>query len=159
MRARSQRAWLIAVAGVLLAGAAFLVFSSLGDNLNYVRTPTQMTEETVSVGTRVRVGGLVGVDSIEHGQGSLLKFAITDGVNDVFVSYDGLTPDLFEEGQGMVAEGVVQPDGTVMASRLVARHDENYMPKEVYDSLKAAGGLEAESASTYHVEQNKDAAE
>ena len=159
MRARSQRAWLIAVAGALLAGAAALVFSSLGDNLNYTRTPTEMVEGSVSPGTRVRVGGLVGVDSIVRDQGSTTLFAITDGVYDVNVSYDGLTPDLFEEGQGIVAEGVVLADGSVSATRLVARHDENYMPKEAYDALKEAGGDAAEDASSYHVNQNKAAAE
>ena len=149
MRARSQRAWLIAIAGALLAGAAVLVFNSLGDNLNYTRTPTNMVQDSVPAGTRVRVGGLVGVDSILNGEGAMVHFAITDGTYDVNVSYDGLPPDLFDEGQGIVAEGVVLPDGSVKASRLVARHDENYMPKEAYDALKDAGGEDAAHAAMY----------
>ena len=79
----------------------------------------------------------------------MVHFAITDGTYDVNVSYDGLPPDLFDEGQGIVAEGVVLPDGSVKASRLVARHDENYMPKEAYDALKDAGGEDAARAAMY----------
>lgn len=149
MRARSQRAWLIGVAGVLLVGAVALVMSALGDNASYSRTPTEVvTENIVKVGERIRIGGLVGVDSIAQ-DGALVKFEITDGEFGVNVVYDGLTPDLFEEGQGIVAEGVYQADGSVVASRLVARHDESYMPKEAYEALKAAGGEDAVKASTY----------
>ncbi|MFC7290875.1 cytochrome c maturation protein CcmE [Hirschia litorea] len=150
MRARSQRAWLIAVAGVLLVGAVALVMSALGDNASYSRTPTEvMTGNIVSTGERVRIGGLVGVDSIKRGPNAIIKFAITDGTNDVFVTYDDLPPDLFEEGQGIVAEGIIQADGSLKATRLVARHDESYMPKEAYDALKAAGGETAVRASMY----------
>lgn len=153
MRARSQRAWLIAVAGVLLVGAVVLVMSALGDNASYSRTPTEVvTGNIVTVGERVRIGGLVGVDSVERGPGALIKFAITDGEHDVNVSFDELPPDLFEEGQGIVAEGVIQVDGSLKATRLVARHDESYMPKEAYDALKAAGGEAAAEVSKYNDE-------
>ena len=150
MRARSQRAWLIGVAGLLSAGAAVLVFSALGDSVSYSRTPTQIITGTdVTVGDRVRIGGLVGVGSIERGPGALLKFVITDGNHDVRVTYDDLPPDLFDEGQGIVAEGVMGPDGALKATRLVARHDESYMPKEAYEALKEAGGEEAAKAAMY----------
>jgi len=150
MRARSQRAWLIAVAGVLLVGAVTLVMSALGDNASYSRTPTEIvTGNIVSIGERVRIGGLVGTDSVERGPGALIKFEITDGEYGVDVTYDDLPPDLFEEGQGIVAEGVYQPDGSLKATRLVARHDESYMPKEAYDALKAAGGEAAVEAAKY----------
>ena len=150
MRARSQRAWLIAVAGVLLAGAVTLVMSALGDNASYSRTPTEVVNgNVVSVGERIRIGGLVGTDSVKRGPGTLIKFEITDGEYGVNVSYDDLPPDLFEEGQGIVAEGIMQPDGSIQATRLVARHDESYMPKEAYEALKAAGGEAAVDAAKY----------
>ncbi|ACT58965.1 cytochrome c maturation protein CcmE [Hirschia baltica] len=153
MRARSQRAWLIGVAGVLLVGAVALVMSALGDNASYSRTPTEIvTGNVVTVGERVRIGGLVGVDSIERGPGTLIKFEITDGEYGVNVAYDDLPPDLFEEGQGIVAEGIIQVDGSLQATRLVARHDESYMPKEAYDALKAAGGEAAAKAAQYNDE-------
>ncbi len=148
MRARSQRAWLIAVAGVLLIGAAVLVFSALGDTVAYSRSPTQVIEDNVRAGSRLRVGGLVGVDSIRQ-EGVNLKFEITDGINDLRVTYDDIAPDLFDEGQGIVAEGVLGPDGVLKATRLVARHDENYMPKEAYDALKEAGGEAAVREAQY----------
>lgn len=148
MRARSQRAWLIAVAGVLLIGAVALVFSALGENVSYSRSPTQVVEESIRPGTRVRVGGLVGVDSIQR-NGINLAFDITDGMHDLRVRYDQIPPDLFDEGQGIVAEGVIAADGVLDASRLVARHDENYMPKEAYDALKEAGGEDAARAAMY----------
>ena len=152
MRARSQRAWLIGIAGILLTGAAWLVFTSLGSSLNYTRSPTQLSEEGITPGTRVRIGGLVGVDSISQ-SGAVISFAVTDGMNEVNVRYDGLPPDLFEEGQGIVAEGLVEADGSVTATRLVARHDENYMPKEAYDALKEAGGEDAVRAASYEAAQ------
>ncbi len=150
MRARSQRAWLIGVAGLLLVGAATLVFSALGDNVAYSRSPTQVVTGTdISPGDRLRVGGLVGVDSIQHADDGEVSFEVTDGEHSVFVRYTGLTPDLFEEGQGIVAEGVYGADGWLEATRLLARHDESYMPKEAYEALKAAGGEAAVGASSY----------
>ena len=149
MRARAQRAWLIGGAGVLLAGAAALVFFALGDTVSYSRTPSQIVKDGVEAGTRLRIGGLVGVDSIKRGPGTLLSFDITDGVHDVSVRFSDIPPDLFEEGQGIVAEGVLEPDGVLAANRLVARHDENYMPKEAYEAIKAAGGKDAADAARY----------
>jgi cytochrome c-type biogenesis protein CcmE len=138
------------VSGALLAGAAALVVSSLGDNASYSRSPSEIVVGGEGKpGDRLRIGGLVGVDSISQLEGATIQFEITDGEHGVWVTYDDLTPDLFEEGQGIVAEGVLQSNGVLKASRLVARHDESYMPKEAYDALKAAGGDAAVDASTY----------
>ncbi|MBI1339541.1 cytochrome c maturation protein CcmE [bacterium] len=150
MRARSQRLWLIATAGVLLAGATALALTALQDSVAYFYAPSELVaKDAHKEGTRVRVGGLVEAGSIERREGAEVRFKITDGANAVPVTFSQLLPDLFEEGQGVVAEGRLDPSGLLVAERVLARHDENYMPKEVYDALRKAAPANGESPAGY----------
>jgi len=139
MTRKQRRLTLIAAAGVVLAGAAALVLFALGDQIVFFRTPTEIAERQVPPGERVRLGGLVEDGSVDRSAGETVRFAVTDTVNRVPVVYVGILPDLFREGQGVVAEGVIEADGTFRADTVLAKHDENYMPKEVADALKAQG--------------------
>ncbi|ORE96127.1 CcmE/CycJ protein [Stappia sp. 22II-S9-Z10] len=146
---KARRLALIAVAGLAIAGAAALVLVGLGDRITYAATPTELKDEVHPAGVRVRLGGLVEDGSLVRGADGDVAFAVTDTVNRVPVRYTGILPDLFREGQGVVTEGVMDPSGTLMADTVLARHDENYMPKEVVDSLKAQGRWkEGEGART-----------
>jgi cytochrome c-type biogenesis protein CcmE len=139
MRARSQRLWLIVVAGLLIAGATALAATAFRDAAAFFYAPSDIVGEGGAVpGTRARVGGLVEEGSITRGQGAEVRFRITDGVHAVPVTFDELLPDLFEEGQGVVAEGRFDASGLLVADRVLARHDENYMPKEAYEALRRA---------------------
>ncbi|MEM6626836.1 MAG: cytochrome c maturation protein CcmE [Pseudomonadota bacterium] len=150
MRARSQRVWLIAVAGVLLAGATALTLTALRDTVTYFYGPSEIVEKSVAApGVKARIGGLVGVDSIAQAENAVTKFDITDGVHIVPVLTREPLPDLFEEGQGVVVEGAFGANGVFEASRVLARHDENYMPREVYDALREAGGEAAVNEALY----------
>ncbi|MCF3935090.1 cytochrome c maturation protein CcmE [Acuticoccus sp. M5D2P5] len=136
---KARRLVLIGTAGGALALAAALVFFALGDRITYAPTPTELAEGHVEAGTRIRLGGLVEEGSVERGADGAVSFAVTDTVNRVAVTYVGILPDLFREGQGVVAEGIFEPSGHLAADTVLARHDETYMPKEVVDSLKAQG--------------------
>jgi cytochrome c-type biogenesis protein CcmE len=95
--------------------------------------------KNVEPGTRMRLGGLVADGSVIRGQGEEVGFTVTDTDNEIKVSYIGILPDLFREGQGVIAEGVLEPGGNFKADTVLAKHDENYMPREVADALKAKG--------------------
>ena len=140
MRKRSQRLWLIVTAAVLAAGGLGLAAVALQDTVAFAVTPSQVAERSIDrPGRSVRVGGLVEEGSIRHVDSDLL-FRITDGVAATEVTFNGIPPDLFNEGQGVVAIGKFDGDGRLMADKILARHDENYMPKEAYDSLRKAAG-------------------
>jgi cytochrome c-type biogenesis protein CcmE len=139
MNRKQRRLALIGAAGAVLASAVGLVLFALGDQIVFFRTPTELAEGKVPAGDRVRIGGLVETGSVVRGGDHTVTFAVTDTANAVTVTYTGLLPDLFREGQGVVAEGVVTPDGHLTADTVLAKHDENYMPKEVADALKAQG--------------------
>lgn len=136
---KGRRLVLLAVAGAALACAAGLVFYALGDRITYAPTPTELVSGSHPVGTRVRLGGLVETGSLARGADGLVTFAVTDTANRVPVAYVGILPDLFREGQGVVTEGILLADGSVDADTVLARHDEQYMPSEVVDALKAQG--------------------
>jgi cytochrome c-type biogenesis protein CcmE len=137
MRKRSQRLWLIGAAGALAVGAIALAATALQDTVAFFYAPSDLIEKNVIVeGKSARVGGLVEVGSETHGAGGELLFRITDNKHAVPVVFDGIPPDLFREGQGVVAEGKFDAQGRLVASRVLAKHDENYMPKEVYDALR-----------------------
>ncbi|WMS41646.1 cytochrome c maturation protein CcmE [Acuticoccus sp. MNP-M23] len=136
---KTRRLSLIALAGVALGGAAALVFYALSDRITYAPTPTELASGSHAVGTRVRLGGLVEVGSLQRGADGLVSFAVTDTANRIPVTYVGLLPDLFREGQGVVTEGVMTAGGVLDADTVLAKHDERYMPKEVVNSLKAQG--------------------
>ena len=147
MRKRSQRLWMIGAAGVLVAGALALGATALRDTVSYFYAPSDLAEQgVIKPGLAARIGGLVEEDSIRSGEDGAVVFRVTDGVHAVPVSYHGLLPDLFEEGQGVVAEGEFDAQGQLVAKRVLARHDENYMPKEVYDALRN----KAEGAEDYN---------
>lgn len=123
-----------------LGTAIGLSLFALSNNIDLFFTPTQVAAGEVTPGQRIRVGGMVKEGSVEHNQDILeVSFITTDYNHDVRVHYAGILPDLFREGQGIVAEGSMSPDGTFIASRVLAKHDENYMSVEVKAALDAAG--------------------
>ena len=140
MTRKQQRLGLLALGMAALAGATALVLVAFNDNLVFFYSPTELKAKTGAEDRRMRIGGLVEAQSLSRaGDGRSVSFRITDGQNAVAVLYQGLLPDLFREGQGAVAEGKLRPDGVFAASSVLAKHDENYMPREVVDALKKSG--------------------
>jgi cytochrome c-type biogenesis protein CcmE len=136
---RKQRRLVLIGSGLAVLGlAAALVLTALRDTIVFFNSPTDVVEKQIKPGTRIRVGGLVKPGSIERGANLLVRFEVTDGNKELPVAYTGILPDLFREGQGVVAEGVLEP-GVFRADTVLAKHDENYMPKEVADALKKQG--------------------
>lgn len=122
-----------------LSLAIGLSLYALSTNIDLFFTPTQVAAGEVPAGQRIRVGGMVKEGSVEHNQSNLeVSFVTTDYSHDVRVYYSGILPDLFREGQGIVAEGSLSPEGVFVASRVLAKHDENYMSVEVKAALDAA---------------------
>ena len=138
---------LIAVIVIIIGvGAAAVVAKiALNENMLYFISPTDVEEQQLPAGKRFRLGGLVAGGSLSRASDSLaVTFIVTDGAESVDVSYDGILPDLFREGQGIIAIGVLSPDGHFEADEVLAKHDENYMPPEVADALEKAGHPGAE---------------
>jgi cytochrome c-type biogenesis protein CcmE len=136
---RKRRRLVFVLAGlVLLGGAAAITLSVLSDNLVFFYSPTDLVTKQVRDGRRLRIGGLVAEGSVHRAAGTV-TFDVTDKVHQVAVSYSGQLPDLFREGQGVVVEGVREANGGILASTVLAKHDERYMPPEVVDALKRAG--------------------
>jgi cytochrome c-type biogenesis protein CcmE len=129
---------MIAAAGVVLALAAVLTFTGLRDSVVYFVAPSELAEKA-QAGRRVRLGGLVVDGTLRRDPDGATRFAVTDGAVQVQVRYDGVLPDLFREGQGVVAEGVWTPGQAFEAERVLAKHDETYMPREVAEALKQRG--------------------
>lgn len=146
MTRKQKRLTLIAAAGSVLAVAVGLVLFALSDQIVFFRTPTDLAEGRVPAGERVRLGGLVVDGSVVRSVDDAVRFSVTDTANDVPVTYVGILPDLFREGQGVVTEGVFGPDGLFRADTVLAKHDETYMPKEVADALKAQGVWQGDAA-------------
>jgi cytochrome c-type biogenesis protein CcmE len=139
MTRKQRRLTLIGSALGVLAVAVALVLFALKDSIVFFNSPTDVVEKHVAPGTRIRIGGLVKEGSVQRGEGLAVRFAVTDGKSTVAVAYQGLLPDLFREGQGIVAEGALDGAGTFKADSVLAKHDETYMPKEVADALKKQG--------------------
>ena len=140
MTRKQQRLGLLALGMAALGGAAALVLVAFNDNLVFFYSPSDLKAKAVATERRIRIGGLVEAQSLSRAaDGRDVSFRITDGANDIAVVYQGLLPDLFREGQGAVAEGKLRPDGVFAASSVLAKHDENYMPREVVDALKKSG--------------------
>ena len=139
MTRKQKRLSVIAGALAFLGAATALTFYALGQRTSYFYMPSDLAAATVEPGQRIRLGGLVEKGSVSRGQDTSVAFAITDTTNSVKVVYDGILPDLFREEQGVVTEGVIDATGTFHADSVLAKHDENYMPKEVADSLKEKG--------------------
>jgi cytochrome c-type biogenesis protein CcmE len=137
----------LAFAGALLLSgvfAAVLVVFALRDNVLFFYSPSDLATRPVPAGQSFRIGGLVENGSVVREQGLNVRFVVTDGKNSVPVRYSGVLPDLFREGQGVVALGTREPDGTFAAREVLAKHDETYMPPEVVDALKRSGHWEQE---------------
>lgn len=146
MRRKSRR--LALIAGALGVGgvAAGLVLFALQDSVVFFYAPAELVAKAPAPGTRLRIGGLVERGSVAHTGPSTISFAVTDTKASVKVSYTGLLPDLFREGQGVVAEGVVDAPGSFRAESVLAKHDETYMPRNVADALKKNGEWRGEGA-------------
>jgi cytochrome c-type biogenesis protein CcmE len=145
MTRRQRRLVLIGSALGVLALAVGLVLSALKDSIVFFNSPTDVVEKHVAPGARIRLGGLVKTGSVVRGDNLAVRFEVTDGKNSIPVSYQGLLPDLFREGQGVVTEGTLQASGAFKADSVLAKHDERYMPKEVADALKKSGHWKEES--------------
>jgi cytochrome c-type biogenesis protein CcmE len=139
MTRKQRRLVLIGSSLGVLAIAAALVLSALRESIVFFNSPTDVAEKHPAPGARLRVGGLVKPGSLQRGDNLLVRFAVTDGKTDIAVRYQGIVPDLFREGQGVVAEGRLASDGTFAADTVLAKHDERYMPREVVDALKKSG--------------------
>ncbi len=136
---KQRRLTLIGAAGALLCLAAGLVLFAMRDTIVFFYGPTEIAEKGVQPGTRMRLGGLVETGSVQRKGGQRVTFAVTDGKNAIKVAYEGLLPDLFREGQGVVTEGVYEGASRFKADSVLAKHDETYMPREVADTLKKQG--------------------
>jgi cytochrome c-type biogenesis protein CcmE len=143
---KQKRLAVIAGLGAVLALAATLIFVALRDQIVFFYSPSEVKERAVAAGTPIRLGGLVKDGSIVQ-TGETNDFVVTDGETEMTVRYVGLLPDLFRDGQGVVAEGTIGADGVFAATNVLAKHDENYMPKEVVEALKARGEWQREGGS------------
>jgi cytochrome c-type biogenesis protein CcmE len=144
MTRKQRRLTLIGTAVGVLALALGLVLYAIRDSIVFFHAPSGIQANAVQPGTRFRLGGLVREGSVKRGDAQLVTFEVTDGTGTVPVRYQGLLPDLFREGQGVVAEGVLEASGVFRADAVLARHDENYMPREVADALKKQGHWQGE---------------
>jgi len=141
MTRKQRRLILIGSSLGVLAIAAALVLSAMSESIVFFNSPTDIVEKHIAPGTRIRVGGLVKPGSVQRGENLNIRFEVTDGKHDVSVRYQGIVPDLFREGQGVVTEGKLESGG-ILADMVLAKHDERYMPREVSDALKKAGRWE-----------------
>ena len=140
MTAKQRRRIAFAAALVLAsAGAAALILFALKDNVLYFYSPSDVATKHIAAGVAFRIGGLVEQHSVRHGVGADVSFRVTDGKAAIPVSYHGVLPALFREGQGVVALGALNDGGTFAATEVLAKHDERYMPPEVVDALKRSG--------------------
>lgn len=137
---RKQKRLAVVLGGMsFIIVAVFLVMFAFSQSVAYFYMPADLDKNPVGPGTRIRLGGLVAEGSVKRGQGSTVQFTVTDGTGNVPVSYTGILPDLFREGQGVVTEGTFDASHHFVADSVLAKHDENYMPKEVADRLKKDG--------------------
>ncbi len=140
MTPKRKRLWLVVGSLAVLGFAATLVLTALNDNIVFFYSPTQIAEKKIPPERRFRMGGLVEAGSVKKSaDGQETRFRVTDTHKTVDVVYRGLLPDLFREGQGVVAEGSLGADGVFVAREVLAKHDENYMPPEVAKAIKDAG--------------------
>jgi cytochrome c-type biogenesis protein CcmE len=137
MTRKKKRLALIVTALALVGVAVSLILFALRDNIVFFYAPSEVAAKALSPGTRLRIGGLVKQGSVAR-DGERIHFVVTDGKDEIGVTYSGALPDLFREGQGVVAEGKLGKDG-LAASNILAKHDERYMPREVVDALKKSG--------------------
>ena len=139
MTRKQRRLVLIGSAVAVLGVAVALVLTALKDSIVFFNSPTDLVEKHVGPGARIRLGGLVKSGSVVRSDNLQVRFEVTDGKSSIQVAYQGLLPDLFREGQGVVTEGALDSAGLFKADSVLAKHDEKYMPKEVADALKKQG--------------------
>ena len=140
MKPRHRRLAWIALGLAALGVAVALVLNAFQSNLVFFFTPTQIANGEAPAGRTFRLGGLVEAGSVKRdGDGTTVRFRVTDSAKTIDVTFKGILPDLFSEGRGVVAQGMVQPDGSFVASEVLAKHDENYMPPEAAEALRQAG--------------------
>lgn len=140
MTRKRRRLYLLTVCLLLLGAATALVLTAFEDNLVFFYSPTDLAAKELRPGERIRLGGLVEEESLVRQEGSAtVTFRITDLTRSVLVTYTGLLPDLFREGQGVVTQGALRSDGIFEAQEVLAKHDENYMPPEVEEALRRSG--------------------
>ncbi|MCJ8053372.1 cytochrome c maturation protein CcmE [Shinella curvata] len=137
---RKQKRLAVIGGGVaFLVAAVLLVMFAFSQSIAYFYVPGDLAKANLEPGTRIRLGGLVEAGTVKRDEGSTVTFTVTDTLATVPVTYTGILPDLFREGQGVVAEGAFGMDGLFVADTVLAKHDETYMPKDVADRLKAQG--------------------
>ncbi len=152
MTRKRRRVWILVLCAIGLVSATALTLTAFQDNLVFFRSPSDIAAERPGPDRAFRLGGLVEAGSVEReatasGQRPSVRFRVTDGANTIQVTYQGVLPDLFREGQGVVTLGRLGPDGVFHASEVLARHDETYMPPEVADALKRAGHWQPEQGT------------
>lgn len=144
MTRKKRRLMLIGSAMAVLGVALGLVLFAMRDTIVFFYGPSELAAKNIQAGSRLRIGGLVKEGTLERAAGQNIRFVITDTSANVNVAFSGLLPDLFREGQGVVAEGVLQADRSFVADKVLAKHDERYMPREVADALKKQGVWQGE---------------
>lgn len=148
MTRKQRRVILIGTSLGVLALAVGLVLVALRDSIVFFYSPSDVEKLEITTGQRFRLGGLVEDGSVMRGEGTAIRFKITDKAKTLPVTYVGVLPDLFREGQGVIAEGVLDAEGTFQADTVLAKHDENYMPPEVAAKLKEAGVWQGDEADS-----------
>lgn len=138
MKPKRRRLVFVAAGLAVLGAAAALVLNAFQDSIVFFLSPSELAEKPAPPGRAIRLGGLVEQGSLER-DGAVVRFKVTDLKRDIRVAYTGILPDLFREGQGVVCEGKLLPDGTFAAASVLAKHDERYMPPEVAAALKRSG--------------------
>lgn len=139
MRKAVRRLWITLGAGLVLAAAAALALTAMRDAMVFFYSPAMVAENPPAPGQRVRVGGLVVDGSVERPAAGGANFTVTDGAGEIRILYAGSLPDLFREGQGIVAEGAFDENAVFTADTVLAKHDETYMPPEVAQALRESG--------------------
>ena len=139
MTRKQRRMVLIGGALAVLTLAVALIMNAMRDSIVFFSTPSEVTAKNIGTGKRFRLGGMVRPGSLVRGDDLRVRFEVTDGNGTIPVTFQGVLPDLFREGQGVVTEGKLDAGGVFAADTVLAKHDETYMPKEVADSLKKQG--------------------
>jgi cytochrome c-type biogenesis protein CcmE len=152
MTRKQRRLVLIGSSLVVLGVAVALVLSALKDSIVFFNSPSDVVAKHLPAGSRIRLGGLVKEGSVVRSGELKVRFDVTDGNASIPVAYQGLLPDLFREGQGVVTEGALDGSGVFRADSVLAKHDENYMPKEVADALKKQGHWKTEDGKDKRVD-------
>lgn len=146
MKPKHQRLLFVVISMVFLCVGTLLAMDAFRSNMIFFYSPSDLKKISEYSDKIIRIGGLVKAGTIKHNGGDMLDFIITDGNSDIEVTYSGILPNLFREGQGCIAEGNINSEGKFVAQRILAKHDEKYMPKEVVDSLKRSGKWRGDGA-------------